>query len=238
MKRAIIGIMIVASVLAMAGCNTKAQTSSGTAAYDYYVDCTTKEQIVTLENESFVESIFPFSLLVFERPGTSRQIAYLATESFERVDTSSFDREAIIEEDTSILSNHECNPIIISSSLAKDEKLSIGDIMEQPCKLTEQSLQFTVGAIYKHESLFAQYDAVILLNENNNAVLLPVVNEAGYTNAYIKASDLGKLRHYFEEEFIPALLCLGYSADEVAELTREDIAPYYEDYQTHINRMK
>ena len=110
--------------------------------------------------------------------------------------------------------------------------------MEQSCRLTEQPLTFTVGAIYKHESLFAQYDAIILLNENNNSVLLPVINEAGYTNAYIKASDLDKLKFYFENEFVPGMIYNDYTLEEVAELPREKIAQYYEDYQTHINRMK
>ncbi len=224
----------------MTGCSSKPQSDPENAQFDYYVESTTKEQLLELENESFVDNIFPFSLLVFERPGTAPQpkkIAYFATESFDRIDTSSFDRSTIVKEDASILSNYECNPIIISSSLATDEHLSIGDTMEQPCKLTEQPLKFTVGAIYNHASLFAQYEAVILLNEENNAVLIPVIEEAGYTNAYIKASNLSELSQYLEEEFIPGLICIGVSEEEIAGLTREDIAPYYENYESHVKRM-
>lgn len=241
MKRLIVILTIISIFFGMTGCNSSFLNESENSQFDYYVECTTKEQLVALENEPFVDSIFTFSLLIFERPGKTSapsQIAYYATESFEKIDASSFDRAAIVKEDTSILSNSECNPIIISSSLANDEHLSIGDTIEQPCKLTEQPLTFTVGAIYKHEPLFAQYEAIILLNEDNNAVLLPVVDEAGYTNAYIKASDLEKLKHYFEEEFVPGMLCQNYTPDEVAALTREGIAPYYEDYQAHIKRMK
>lgn len=63
-----------------------------------------------------------------------------------------------------------------------------------------------------------------------------MIEEAGYTNAYIKANDLDKLNHYFEKEFIPGLLLKDDAS--VAELTREEIAKFYEDYQTHIKRMK
>lgn len=34
------------------------------------------------------------------------------------------------------------------------------------------------------------------------------------------------------------MLSQNYTPDEVATLAREDIAPYYEDYQEHIKRMK
>lgn len=240
MKKSVIALTMLTVIITLTGCSSKAQSDLENAQFDYYVECTTKEQLLELENESFVDSIFPFSLLAFERPGTAsqpKQIAYFATESFDRIDTSSFDRSTIVKEDASILSNYECNPIIISSSLAKDEHLSIGDTMEQPCKLTEQPLKFTVGAIYDHDSLFAQYEAVILLNEENNAVLLPVIEEAGYTNAYIEASNLSELSQYFEEEFIPGLICIGVSEEEIAELTREDIEPYYENYESHVKRM-
>lgn len=241
MKRSIVAFAILSIFLGMTGCSSMTLGGSENSQFDYYVECTTKEQLTTLENESFVDSIFPFSLLIFERPGRTSvpsQIAYYATESFEKIDTSSFERVMIIKEDPSILSNNACNPIIISSSLANDEHLSVGDTIEQPCELTEQPLTFTVGAIYRHESLFAQYEAIILLNEDNNAVLLPAVDEAGYTNAYIKASDPDKLKQYFEEEFVPGMLYRNDDSDEAAELTREDIAPYYEDHQTHINRLK
>lgn len=171
MKRLIVILAIISVFFGMTGCNSTFLNQSENSQFDYYVECTTKEQLVALENEPFVDSIFPFSLLIFERPGKASvpsQIVYYATESFEKIDTSSFDRAAIVKEDTSILSNSECNPIIISSSLANDEHLSIGDTIEQLCKLTEQPLTFTVGAIYKHEPLFAQYEAIILLNEDNN----------------------------------------------------------------------
>ena len=241
MKKLIVIFAIVSILFVITGCASSLLAESRNPQFDYYVECTTKEQITTLEKASFVDSIFAFSLFIFERPGTTlapRQIAYYATESFDKIGTSSFERAAIVKEDSSILSNHECNPIIISSSLADDEHLSIGDTFEQPCKLTEQPLTFTVGAIYRHESLFAQYEAIILLNEDNNAVFLPVVNEAGYTNAYIKASDPDKLKHYLEEEFVLGMLFENYIPDEAATLAREDISPYYEDYHTHINRMK
>ncbi|MGN1399646.1 MAG: hypothetical protein ACI4WG_06595 [Erysipelotrichaceae bacterium] len=241
MKRIIVILAIMAVFFAMTGCNSASMNQSDNSQFDYYVECTTKKQLEELENEPFVDSIFSFSLLIFEYPNKASvpsKIVYYATSSFEKIDTSSFDRAAIIKEDTAILSNYECNPIIISSSLADDEHLSIGDTIEQPCKLTEQPLTFTIGAIYKHDSLFAQYEAIILLNEANNAVLLSVVDEAGYSNAYIKASDPEKLKYYFEEEFVPGMLYQNYNPDEIATLTREEISSYYEDYQTHIKRMK
>lgn len=241
MKKALLFAVIAAITISLLGCSKTQMKESANAQFDYYVDCTTKEQIACLESEPFVESVFPFSLLTFERPGTSsqpRQIAYIATESFDSIGTSCFDRTEMVREDASILSNYGCNPIIISSSLARDEHLSIGDVMEQPCKLTEQPLKFTVGAIYNHDSLFAQYDAIILLNEDNNAVFLPVMEEACYTNAYIKASNVDALKYYLENEFVPGLLLQNSSGEKVVEMTREEIGFYYEDYQAHINRMK
>ena len=64
------------------------------------------------------------------------------------------------------------------------------------------------------------------------------MEELGYTNAYVKASDLTALRAYFDEEFIPQLQLIGLSEEEISAIPREDLKAYYEEYDAHMNRMK
>lgn len=161
--------MLAAILMAtLTACGSAGTAQEATQPYDYYIDCTTREQLVALADEDFVEDIFRFSLLQFSLPdngtGRERRLMLLATESFDHLDTSSFARQMYIAEDPAILQSPDRNPILIDEALAKAEGLSIGDTFVLPNCLTEEPVVFTVGAIYRRASLFAQYDAVILCN--------------------------------------------------------------------------
>ena len=69
MKRLIVILAIISIFFGMTGCSSKYLNESENSQFDYYVECTTKEQLVELENEPFVDIVFLFSLLIFERPG-------------------------------------------------------------------------------------------------------------------------------------------------------------------------
>ena len=99
-------------------------------------------------------------------------------------------------------------------------------------------MEFTVAGIYRHTPLFAQYEAVALINEQILRIFSEIVNELGYTNAYVKASDQTALRTYFDEEFIPHLPLKGLSEEEIAAIPKEDLKAYYEEYDDHMERMK
>ena len=64
------------------------------------------------------------------------------------------------------------------------------------------------------------------------------VDELGYTNAYVKASDLIALRAYLDEAFIPHLQLKGLSDEEIAAIPEEILKAYYEEYDAHMNRMR
>ena len=64
------------------------------------------------------------------------------------------------------------------------------------------------------------------------------VDELGYTNAYIKATDLTALKKYLDEDFIPHLQLKGLSEEEIASIPQEELKAYYEEYTAHMNRMK
>ena len=233
-------LTIIALMLCLSGCSLK--NSPKETPFDYYTDCTTKQQIEELAEEPFVESIFSFTLIICQRPGYSSsmegQIAYLLVPSFDDLDTSPFNRSCLIKKDAGILQSADMHPVIISESLAKAENLSLGDKLYQNTRISDEALEFTVAAIYRHSPLFAQFDAVALINEQITEVFDGILDEQGYTNAYIKASDKELLKIYFEEEFVPGLEIKGLSEEQIAAIPREDLKAYYEDYETHMKRMK
>ena len=61
MKKTVI-LIVTALFLAAAGCASEKSTQSGARPFDYYADCTTQEQILSLKGEPFVERLFPFTI--------------------------------------------------------------------------------------------------------------------------------------------------------------------------------
>ena len=233
--------IVIIFMIMLAGCGTAGTADKGESPYDYYAECLTREQVKELSEKPFIKSVFPFTLMIFQRPGhgnaTEGQFAVLAAPSFENMEYSPFSRDDIIEEDPEILGSPEKEPIIIDEALAKDESLSVGDTLEQQVSVEGGPLRFTVGAIYRHTQLFAQYDAVTLSGGQIERIFGSRMEETGYTNAYIKASDADALKAYMENEFVPALDTRGMTEEEIRSVPREAFNAYYEDYETHINRM-
>ena len=62
-------ILAVMILLSAAGCAGSGRPQEGGTPFDYYIDCTTREDIEGLEQEPFVEGVFPFTLMIFQRPG-------------------------------------------------------------------------------------------------------------------------------------------------------------------------
>lgn len=195
-----------------------------------------------MSDEDFVDDIFAFSLMQFVLPnngtGRERRLMLLTTESFDSIDTSSFERQMCLEEDPAILQSPDRNPILIDDALSKAEGASVGDTLALPNRLTDEPIVFTVGAIYRRTSLFAQYDAVILCNEQINPIFYAVEEDMCFTAAYVKASDLQGLTDYLQNEFVPGLLVKNseLTQAEIDAIPREELTNYYEDYATHQHR--
>ena len=140
-------------------------------------------------------------------------------------------------EDRTIMQDPGKNPILIDDALAKAEKLSVGDTFYQETKITDTPMEFTVAGIYAHPDLFAQFEAIALINDQIEQVFSERVEELGYTNAYVKAADPAALKAYFDNDFIPHLEMKGLSEEEIAAIPRDELKAYYEDYRTHMDRM-
>ena len=234
-------LLSVIVLLFFAGCSGNTP-HAGSHPFDFYIDLTTKEDIEGLSAEPFVEGVFPFTLMIFQRPGhdnsQSGQFAILAAPSFDTLEYSPFNRMYMKSEDPAIMQDREKNPILIDEALVKAEKLKVGDTLYQETKISDVPMEFTVAGIYRHTPLFAQYEAVALINEQIVRIFSEIVDELGYTNAYVKASDLAALRTYFDEGFIPHLPLKGLSEEEIAAVPKEDLKVDYEEYDYHMERMK
>lgn len=210
--------------------------------FDFYIDVTTQEDIGGLAGEPFVKGVFPFTLMTFQRPGNTNpqvgQIAILVAPSFDGLVYTPFYSANRKQEDAAIMQDQGKNPILIEEALAKAERIQVGDTFYQETKASDEPLAFTVAGIYRHPPLFAQYEAVALINDQILRVFSEKVDELGYTNAYVKASDLTALREYFDEEFVPHLPLKGLSEEEIAAIPKENLKAYYEEYDAHMKRMK
>ena len=242
MKRTFFAIFEAIILLFAAGCAGSDKPQAAAPAFDYYIDCTTRDDIEALSNEPFVDRVFPFTLLIFQRPGYNipmqGQIAFLAAPSFDNLEATPANSAAFVAQDKAIMQDPAQNPILIDETLAKAENLSIGDKFYQETKLTDAPLEFTVAGIYRHIELFAQFEAVVLTGGQIEQLFAGIVDELGYTNAYIKASDTAALKAHLDDGFIPHLPLKGLSEAEIAELPPEDLKAYYEDYSAHMNRMQ
>jgi hypothetical protein len=229
-------------LLFLTACSGNNQQHVDDHPFDFYIDMTTKDDIERLADEPFVEGVFPFTLMIFQRPGYTNsqmgQIAVLAAPSFEGLEYSPFNSTYLKDEDPTIMQDIEKNPILIDEALAKAERLKVGDVLYQESKASDEVMEFTVAGIYRHTSLFAQYEAVALINNQILRIFSEIVDEMGYTNAYVKATDLTLLKAFFDEEFIPQLQLKGMSEEEIAVIPEEDLKAYYEEYDDHMNRMK
>ena len=235
-------IILFAVILAVfAGCSGSNQSQNADHPFDFYIDLTTKEDIDGLSGESFVKGVFPYTLMIFQRPGYDNpqagQIAVLVTPSFAGLDYSPITSSSMKISDPAIMQDLKKNPILIEESLAKTEKLKVGNIIFQETKASDEPLEFTVAGIYHHSPLFAQFEAAALVNEQISSVFSDKVDELGYTNAYVKASDLTALKTYLNEEFVPHLQLKGLSEEDIAAIPEEELHAYYEEYDAHMNRM-
>ena len=235
-------LIFAVMMLLFSGCSGSNPPREDDPPFDLYTDLTTREDIEGLSEKPFVKGVFPFTLMTFQRPGYSNpqagQFAILVAPSFDGLDYSPFNRACIKQEDAAIMQDPAKNPILIDEALAKAEKLKPGDMIYQEMRASDEPLKFTVAGICRHSPLFAQYEAVALLNEQLLRVFSDKVDELGYTNAYVKASDPAALKTYFDEAFIPHLQLKGLSEEEIAAAPKEDLKAYYEEYDAHMKRME
>jgi|GEM_PF-4283194 len=235
------GLIILSAIMLFlfAGCSGGNHPQADDHPFDFYIDLTTKDDIEALSNEAFVEKVFSFSMMTFQRPGYENpmdgQMALLVAPSFENLEVSPY--AALVKQDPAIMQDLEKNPILISNDLANAGSLSVGDIFCQDTKASDEPLSFTVAGIFRQAPLFAQFEAVALLNDQIIRIFSDKVDELGYTNAYVKASDLTALKAYFDEEFVPHLQLKGLPEEEIAAIPQENLKVYYEEYDAHMNRM-
>lgn len=184
------------------------------SVYDYFIQETDQQQIEEMSQMNCVEGIFPFSLMIFQLDKSVNSadndgvdIAFLTAGSFEGLEYSTFSPDNLISEDKDILENEEKNPIIIDYSLSKSEGISVGDdfTLYSERAFGGMTKKFTVGAVYKNHCEFANYDVVILVNDRINSDMLQLDPNAGYSLAYVKASDISAFDDYLENEFYPHL---------------------------------
>ena len=118
-------------MLACAGCFAGGSSPRAVRPFDYYIDCTTKEDIEYIKEQPFTGQVFPFTLMIFRRPGYNSpmegQIAVLAAPSFEGLEASPYHPGVMKKEDPAVMQDPSRNPILIDDTLAKAEKLSPGD---------------------------------------------------------------------------------------------------------------
>lgn len=227
-------------LLCLVGCSSSESQQDAIHSFDFYTELTTKEDVDGLSGESFVDGVFSFTLMTFQRPSYANpmagQLALLVATSFESLEVSPY--ATLTYSDLTIMQDPERHPILISNDLAKAERLSVGDVFYQETKVTEEPLSFTVAGIFSREPLFAQFEAIAVINDQINRIFADIVDEMGYTNVYIKASDLTALKKHLDEEFIPHLQLKGLSEEDIAGIPKEELKAYYEEYEAHLKRMK
>ena len=207
------------------------------SSYDYFIQETNKAQIESLTQKNFVEGLFPFSLMIFHLnkrvnapENHGREIALMAADSFEGIEYSSFASDSVIAQDSAILSDESRNPIIIDYSLSKSEHITVGDTFSlySEREFGENVKKFTVGAVYQNHCEFANFDAVILINDRINSDMLKLDPYAGYSLAYVKASDQDAWESYLKNDFYPQLSFPTLS--DFRSIPAEMQASYYESH--------
>ena len=107
--------------------------------------------------------------MIFQRPGYTNpqawQMAIYMAPSFTGLDYSPFSSAYMKSEDPAIMRDTQRNPVLIDEALANAEKLNVGDAFYQETTASDEPLKFTVAGIYRHSPLFAQFEAVALIND-------------------------------------------------------------------------
>lgn len=119
--------------------------------------------------------------MIFRRPGHDNpiagDIALLAAPSFDNIEVSPY--AVLIKEAPAIMQDPEKHPIIISNDLAKAENLSVGDAFYQDTRATDEPTSFTVAGVFRQEPLFAQFEAVAVINDQITRFFSDRVEEMG-----------------------------------------------------------
>ena len=61
-------VLSVIALLVFSGCSGSNHSQEDVHPFDFYIDMTTQEDINGLSGESFVKGVFPFTLMIFQRP--------------------------------------------------------------------------------------------------------------------------------------------------------------------------
>lgn len=166
---------------------------------DFDIPSPSYEQISQLEDESFIESIFPYfyTKVDLSVDGKTRETNLFFSDAFDKLDQTMYCQARLIEKSDQNYSN----PILVDYEFIQDTGASLGSTVSVIFGTTK--IDFQVSAIYETNTYYEGGAAMAKWEGLQKDTIMAISPKLVYSGAYVQASDYAQCKNYLETQYKP-----------------------------------
>ena len=166
---------------------------------DFDIPSPSFSQIEQLQNEDFIESVFPYyyteSDVVIN--GKTRETNMFFSDSMDKLEQTMYCSSRIIEK-----SNKDFeNPILVDYQFIKDTGAKLGDTVSVIFGTTK--IYFQIAAIYETNTCYDGGAVMAFWGGQQKETIMTMSPNLKYSGAYVQAADYSMCKQYFDIEYKP-----------------------------------
>ena len=187
---------------------------------DFDIPSPSFAQIEQLENESFIESVFPYYYTEVDVSvnGKTRETNIFFSDAMEKLGQTMYCSSRMIEK-----SNKDFeNPILVDYQFVKDTGAKLGDTVSVTFGATK--IDFQIAAIYETNTYYDGGAVMAYWGGLQKEAIMAMSPNLIYSGAYVQAAQYSQCKQYFDTQYKP----YGRLRDASEFATQEA-------YETHYN---
>ena len=191
---------------------------------DFDIPSPSFEQIEQLENESFIESVFPYYYTEIDLSvnGKTRETNLFFSDAMDKLDQTMYCDFRLIEKSNADFEN----PILVDYQFVKDTGASLGDTVSLTLGVTE--IDFQIAAIYETNTYYDGGAVMAYWGGSQKEAIMALSPNLTYSGAYVCASQQSQCKHYFETQYKP----YGRLRDRSEFATQESYDIHYDAFMS------
>jgi hypothetical protein len=166
---------------------------------DFDIPSPSYEQISQLENESFIESVFPYFYTETDLSinGKTRETNLFFSDAFDKLDQTMYCQARLIEKSSQTYSN----PILVDYQFVQDTGATLGSTVS--VTLGTIKIDFQVSAIYETNTYYEGGAVMAKWEGLQKDTIMAISPKLVYSGAYVQASDFSQCKNYLETQYKP-----------------------------------
>ena len=166
---------------------------------DFDIPSPSYEQISQLENESFIESVFPYFYTETDLSinGKTRETNLFFSDAFDKLDQTMYCQTRLIEKSSQTYSN----PILVDYQFVQDTGATLGSTVSVTFGTTK--IDFQVSAIYETNTYYEGGAVLAKWEGLQKDTIMAISPKLVYSGAYVQASDFSQCKNYLETQYKP-----------------------------------